>query len=140
MAVNPADTAPVATSVEALVFRDKAQRRLARMSAKCRRRRKNAEQLEHRREWLREPALDACSEVLNVRDSDDFGFRLPVEIRAVREEGVMHHVDNDTVLNLIFCAGAQLAGETCINNWVSRARACSCQRLASYDVTGSLNE
>ncbi len=133
-AVDPADRAAVAAAVEALDRGDELERVVAGMAAEGRRRRERLHHLEHVRRRRRQPALDQGAQVLHVGHRDDRGLRLPVEVAAPRQERLVHHVDDDPVLDLVLGRGDERGREAGVRGRVARPGRRAGERVRAHDV------
>ena len=97
-------------------------------------------EFEHVRSRVGKPAFDEGAEVLHVGNFDDGGLWIPVEIAAPGEQGVVHHLDDDAVLNLVFSGGYEGCGETLVHGGVADAWSGPCERVRSDGVTGARDE
>ena len=111
MSIDPPDRAPVATPFESLELGDELEGDISRMSADGRGRLERTDELDDRRVRCRQVSFGEGAEVLHVGDLDDRGLRSPVEVGTVGQQGVGHHLDRRSMLDLVLLAAQESLGE-----------------------------
>ena len=97
-------------------------------------------QLDHRRGWRRQAALDPSGQVLHVGHGHDGRLRLLVEVRAPGQQRVVDHVDGVAVLDLVLGRRQQVGRQPGVGRRIGAAGSRSRHRVRAHDVAGAGDE
>lgn len=138
--IYPSDGTAIVPSIHALNLRDEVHGFMCRVTTEGRCRAEQVDESKRSERWLDERTFECGAEMLDIGDSDDGWLWLPVEIRTMGKQGVVHHVDDDTVFDLVFDACDQLCCKACISCRVPGAWRSAGEWMAADDATLSFDE